>query len=148
MSVFFKELIAVSGISFLIMGRYIFYCLFPVFVKAAVMYLFDVKGVWKTSLSSLLTQFTLVGAGGICARLIHPELDIFYALEDTGIEKVGIFVMAALIIVYVLIDVFVTKISNKSHSEGTKPLVTVLCADIANFFLIVLMFSHQIIITV
>ena len=45
MSVFFKELIAVSGISFLIMGRYIFYCLFPVFVKAAVMYLFDVKGV-------------------------------------------------------------------------------------------------------
>ena len=148
MSVFFKELIAVSGISFLIMGRYIFYCLFPVFVKAAVMYLFDVKGVWKTSLSSLLTQFTLVGAGGICARLIHPELDIFYALEDTGIEKVGIFVMAALIIVYVLIDVFVTKISNKSHSEGAKPLVAVLCADIANFFLIVLMFSHQIIITV
>lgn len=148
MSVFFKELIAVSGISFIIMGRYIFYCLFPVFLKAAAMYLFDVKGLWATSLSSLLTQFMIVGAGGICARLIHPELDIFYALEDTGIEKVGVFVMAAIVILYVSIDIFVVKISKKSPENVAKPYVTVLGADIANFFLIVLMFSHQIIITV
>lgn len=148
MSVFFKELIAVSGISFIIMGRYIFYCLFPVFLKAAAMYLFDVKGLWATSLSSLLTQFMIVGAGGICARLIHPELDIFYALEDTGIEKVGVFVMAAIVILYVSIDIFVVKISKKSPGNVAKPYATVLCADIANFFLIVLMFSHQIIITV
>ena len=148
MSVFFKELIAVSGLSFIIMGRYIFYCLFPVFVKAAMMFLLDVKGMWKISLSSLLTQFTLVGAGAIFARMIHPELDIFYALEDTGIENVGIFVMLTLIIVYISADIIMMKISNKELFSNVKSLFTVLGADIVNFFLIVLMFSHQIIITV
>ncbi|WP_028509207.1 hypothetical protein [Ruminococcus sp. NK3A76] len=148
MSVFFKELIAVSGLSFIIMGRYIFYCLFPVFIKAAMMFLLDVKGMWKISLSSLLTQFTLVGAGAIFARMIHPELDIFYALEDTGIENVGIFVMLTLIIVYISADIIMMKISNKELFSNVKSLFTVLGADIVNFFLIVLMFSHQIIITV
>ena len=148
MSVFFKELIAVSGLSFIIMGRYIFYCLFPVFIKAAMMFLLDVKGMWKISLSSLLTQFTLVGAGAIFARMIHPELDIFYALEDTGIENVGIFVMLTLIIVYISVDIIMMKISNKELFSNVKSLFTVLGADIVNFFLIVLMFSHQIIITV
>lgn len=148
MSDFFKELIAVSGISFIIMGRYIFYCLFPVFLKAAAMYLFDNKGIWAVSLSSLLTQFTVVGAGGIFARLIHPELDIFYALEDTGIEKVGVFVMITLIIVYLAVDMMILKVSCKNAENRAKPYITALGADIVNFFLIVLMFSHQIIITV
>jgi len=148
MSVFLKELIAVSGISFIIMGRYIFYCLFPVFLKAAAMYLSDTKGLWKISLSSLLTQFTVVGAGALIARLIHPELDILYALEDTGIEKVGVFVMILLTAVYLAIDMLMVRISNKTPETGAKPYITVLGADIVNFFLIVLMFSHQIIITV
>ena len=148
MSVFFKELIAVSGLSFIILGRYIIYCLFPVFLKAAAMYLFDVKGLWRVTLSSLLTQFMMIGAGGICARLIYPELDIFYALEDTGIEKAGAAVMILFAAIYLAVDMLMLRLANKSFKAGAKTYAVMLSADIVNFFLIALMFSHQIIITV
>ena len=148
MSVFFKELIAVSGLSFIILGRYLFYCLFPVFIKAAAMYLFDIKGMWRTSLSSLLTQFMMIGAGGIIARLIHPELDIFYALEDTGIEKAGAAVMIVFIVIYLLVDALMIRLANKSFAAPAKTFCVIASADIVNIFLITLMFSHQIIITV
>ena len=148
MSVFFKELIAVSGLSFIILGRYLFYCLFPVFLKAAAMYLFDVKGLWATSLSSLVTQFMMVGAGGICARLIHPELDIFYALEDTGIEKAGLAVMILFAAVYLATDALMIRLTYKGFDAGIRTYAVIAGADFVNFFLIVLMFAHQIIITV
>lgn len=148
MSSFFKELVAVSGLSFMILGRYLFYCLFPVFVKAAAMYLFDIKGLWRTALSSLLTQFMVIGAGGLAARLIHPELDIFYALEDTGIEKVGLAVLIALLAVYFAVDALMIRMANKTFSAGAKTYCVVIGADIVNIFLIALMFSHQIVITV
>ncbi|MBQ6675901.1 MAG: hypothetical protein IJM75_07205 [Ruminococcus sp.] len=148
MSSFFKELVAVSGLSFMILGRYLFYCLFPVFVKAAAMYLFDIKGLWRTALSSLLTQFMVIGAGGLAARLIHPELDIFYALEDTGIEKVGVAVLITLLVVYFAVDALMIRMANKTFSAGVKTYGVIIGADIVNIFLIALMFSHQIVITV
>lgn len=148
MSVFFKELIAVSGLSFIILGRYVIYCLFPVFLKAAALYLFDVKGLWPITLSSALSQFMMIGAGGLLARLTSPELDIFYALEDTGIEKAGLTVLITFAVVYLLVDILMIRLVNKSFNAGKRAYFVIFGADIVNFFLIALMFSHQIIITV
>ena len=148
MSAYFRELVAVSGISFIIMGRYIIYAMFPVFLKGTALYLFDIKGLWRTILSSLLTQFFMVGAGGIIAMLANPELDIFAALDGTGLENTALPVLITFIIVYLAADAAMIWTTDRTLKTEPKRYIVIISFDLVNIFMITLMFSHQIIITI
>ncbi|MBR1663073.1 MAG: hypothetical protein IJ696_01950 [Ruminococcus sp.] len=148
MSSYFRELYAVSGVSFMIMGRYIIYTMFPVFLKGAAMYLLDVKGLWRTMLSSAVTQFMIVGAGGIIVKLIHPELEVFSALEGTGIENTALAVLITYLLVYLAVDAVMIYTVNKTFKGSRKAVAVTGAMDALNVCVMCIMFSHQIIITI
>ena len=56
--------------------------------------------------------------------------------------------LITLLVVYFAVDALMIRMANKTFSAGVKTYGVIIGADIVNIFLIVLMFSHQIIITV
>ena len=56
--------------------------------------------------------------------------------------------MIVFMIVYLIVDLLMIRLANKGFNAGAKTYCIIAGMDIVNIFLIALMFSHQIIITV